>query len=348
MRDHSIWSMSLGRWGGVHVQVHMFFLLFVVFTLYLGVVSDEPGMVGIGALSLLILFVSVLLHELAHCHTAFQSGVSVEQIVIGPLGGLAPLRLRHRPRRELVVILAGPLANLVICLSCVPLLMFATEGKVFGLLHPLHPTDLLGGGSLARVLKLTFWINWMLLLANLLPVYPLDGGRALRAGLSLLWPNLGRRNAVMGVAALAKLVFVGLLIAAWLVRDAEPKQPVPVWFALVLLAIFVFFGAKQESDRQIVEDEDEALFGYDFSQGYTSLEESVEQPHRPHPGPVARWMEHRRELQRRQRQETEAEEDRRVDEILSRLHETGMSGLSAQDRALLQRVSARYRSRQSR
>ena len=122
---------------------------------------------------------------------------------------------------------------------------------------------------------------------------------------------------------------------------------VPTWAGLILLAMVLFFSARQEAAR--IEDlhQDEVPFGYDFSQGYTSLERSEESvpPPPKRPGVIARWLSRCREDRLLRQQHREEDDDRRMDEILSRLNATGMRSLSSADRDLLNRVSARYRSR---
>jgi hypothetical protein len=88
------------------------------------------------------------------------------------------------------------------------------------------------------------------------------------------------------------------------------------------------------------------LFGYDFSQGYTSLERSTTR-HEAQVGPITRWIQRRRQARFQRQREVEAEEERRVDDILVRLHTHGIDSLSDEDRSLLKRVSARYRQRNS-
>ena len=127
---------------------------------------------------------------------------------------------------------------------------------------------------------------------------------------------------------MAQIVAVGLLIVAYLVRDSQPAALIPAWFALVLLAVFLFFSARQEESQPVEEETDSGEFGYDFSEGYSSLE------HR-----------HRREAGRQRQRQIEADEEDRVDGILARVHERGIESLSKEERALLERVSARYRSR---
>jgi hypothetical protein len=109
--------------------------------------------------------------------------------------------------------------------------------------------------------------------------------------------------------------------------------------------VFVYSSASAEAARLEEADWEEDLFSYDFSQGYTSLERTMDPPRKPSSS-MRRWLENRREMRRRKRQWMEQEEERQVDAILIRLHEKGMAGLTAKERAVLQRVSARYRNRQ--
>lgn len=355
MRSHTSWSIGLGRWGGNHVRLHMFFLLFAVCTLFFAwQASQEPAsgdLVWIALGSLFILLASVLLHEWGHYSAAIRTGGDGDEIVIGPLGGLTSMRPPPDPYAECLMHLAGPLVNLMICLTCGAVLQFLKPGSVLGLLHPLAPRDLVEGTGLIGTLKLTFWINWVIMLANLLPAFPFDGGRALRAALTGLWPDASPRRAAFFVATLAKFAALALLVLAWIQARyfaAAEKDParIPIWFSLALLAIFLYFSAKHEEEHVDEVEAEDDLFGYDFSHGYMSLEHSSK-PRPPHEGPFKRWLARRRREKLRRQAEVEQEEERRVDEILERLHESGMDQLSQDEQLLLKRVSHRYRQRNS-
>jgi len=341
--------MSLGRWGGVYLRLHIFFVLFAVFTLFLAWTNKDPALdlTWLPAVSLGILFTSVLLHELAHYFAAIHFGGDAEEIVIGPLGGLAPMHAPVEPQAECLMHLAGPLANLCVCLVSGSILWGVAPDEFKALLSPLTPQILEPAIIPWMVgLKLVFWINWVLLLVNLLPAFPFDGGRALRAGLSALWPDSSPRPAAFVVGLLAKLAAVALVIVAWVMRDQAADQPVPIWFSLVILAVFLYFGAKQEEERVDEFEMEDELFGYDFSQGYTSLERSTER-REDRPSPFVLWLERRRQAKQQRLRQIEAEEERRADEILERLHAQGMDSLTEEERMLLKRVSARYRQRNS-
>ncbi len=355
MRSHTSWSIGLGRWGGVDVRLHMFFLLFAVCTLFFAwQASQTPGSgdlvwVAIGSLS--ILLTSILLHECGHYFAAVRTGGAGDEIVVGPLGGLTSMRPPADPFAECVMHLAGPLVNLVLCIVSGTVLQLVVPGSVWGLLHPLAPEGLVEEAGMVGALKLTFWINWVVMLANLLPAFPFDGGRALRAALMGWWPDASPRRAALFVSMLAKFAALVLLVFAgvqgrYFNSPENASRQIPMWFSLALLAIFLYFSAKHEEERvEEIELEDD-LFGYDFSQGYMSLEQN-NRPQPPQEGHFKRWLAKRRREKHRRQAELEQEEELRVDGILERLHEQGMDQLSTEEQLLLKRVSHRYRQRNS-
>lgn len=352
MRDYRTFSIPLGRWKGLELRLHVLFVLFAAFTLYLGWRQHDPTSLPIAAGSLGILLVSVLIHEIGHCRAAIHLGGAADRMVLGPLGGLAPVQPPLDPRAELTVHLAGPAVNAVVCLLCTPLIIAIDSAEGLAtLLHPLNPESLFRSVALQQEawwrtgIKLTFWINWLLFVINLLPAFPFDGARVLRAWLSAVRPDAPAHWSSLRVALIAKITAVGLLVAAFFCRNVK-AEVLPPWFVLVLLAILLFFSAKQEEDRREEQDEEDELFGYDFSQGYTSLDRTAEMV-RSRPGPITRWLEKRRAVRLLKQKQIEEDEEHRMDEILQRLHEHGKQSLSDDDRALLDRVSARLRSRRA-
>ncbi len=340
MSHRDAWSVSLGRWGGVHVRLHMFFLLFALFTVYLAWQdSGGDGLTSLALLSTGILLVSVLAHEIAHYLAATRLGGSMDTIELAPLGGLRPIYVPHDPQSELLAILAGPMASLGICLFCLMLVAAQDHEAAFSLLHPLAPRhlteDAVSGGvwSWGTIVRLTCWTNWWLVVVNLIPAFPFDGGRACQAFILAVRPNLPRERAVTIVAVIARLVAVGLLLLAIVFRDTFSGTEIPLWLPLMLLSIFVFFAAGVEESQAELMRADEELFGYDFSQGYTSFDVE-EQPRPPQPTLASKWLKQIQERRRRKRRALEVSEDRQVDDILRRLHEGGMESLSPNERSL--------------
>jgi Zn-dependent protease len=332
MRDVLSWNLNLGRWAGVQIRLHVLFALLAVFLLHAAVRQEHWPSWYAGAI-LGILLASALLHELAHSLTDRRLGGRGDLILLWPLGGLA--HATHQDARsDLIVAAAGPLASLALSVAIWPAIVIHGAAD-WSLLNPLAlPVEdsWLGG------LKLALWLNWLLAVVNLLPAYPLDGGRLLRAGLTV---GLGPKGAAVLTVRIAQVTALGLWVGAWFAYEGQSPQATA---ALILLGVLVFFGSRQEA-RVPEPDREEGPFGYDFSQGYTSLERAFDQP-RPESSPMRRWLAERREARQLRQRQIEADEEQRVDDILARLHICGLQGLSPEDRALLDRVSARYRSRQ--
>ncbi len=333
------------------MRVHMFFFLFAAFTCYLswqeGRSAGSPQVDHLAICGLGVLFASVLLHDLGHLWAARKLGGRMEQLVLAPWGGVATVRGIADPGAELLAHLAGPAAHVVVCLLSAPLLVGAA-GNLQGLLNPLAPEQLTVGTTALKMVKLAFWVNWTLLLVNLLPVFPFDGGSALRAAILAKWPGLGRLGVSWLVAGLAKAAVIGAAVLIVVLPFDDSYGPVPMRFALILLCIFLYFSAQHEERRAAAEEADmQDLFASsDLPANLSTLEHSLES-HEDAAGPLQRWRERRRELRLRRQQALEAEEERSVDQILERLHQHGMGALSPEDRALLDRVSARYRNRLS-
>ncbi len=345
-----VWSMGLGRWRGVHVRLHIFFVLFAVMTAYLAWLErdSDPGLMWLALLSILILFLSVMVHEVGHLLAVRRLGGHMDSLVPGPLGGLRPARVARDPQSELLATMAGPAATLGVVLLCTMTIAISNPSSLSGMFQLLTPDILDGRPShkigFSEIVRLTGWINWWLLVVNSIPVFPFDGGRALASFLQVVMPRMSHERAVASVATFARLVALALFLVAFLLRDALPHAMVPTWLALVLLSVFVFFSARVE-ETQLEADEEEELFGYDFSQGYTSLERSS-QPSPPPAGPITRWLDRMKEQRRLRLDARASAEEREADEILRKLHQQGQASLSPRERALLKRVSARLRMRE--
>jgi len=357
MRDLLGWNISLGRWAGVHVRVHVIFVLFAVVALHFSASpsfgNGEAGdsLVWYGVASLLILFFSVLCHELGHCYMAWRLGGDVDAVLLWPLGGLGQVNSTHEPQDELATALAGPLVNLAVCLLLAPVLfMWSADDSAGlpGLANPLLPPATFDGLSVIEILRLTFWINWVLFLVNLLPAGTLDGGRVLR---SFVWMRHGYRTAVIVLSRVAKLTALGLFVLALLLQGREGYYF--TLLPLMLLGVFVFFSARHETDylkrddidgMPIGEEWDSPEFAQHFLEHDSGPAGGSADPE-PRASRFRQWLEERREVSRLRREELEREEDRQVDAILERLHKNGLGHLRPDERALLNRVSARYRSR---
>lgn len=355
MREHFPWTVGLGRWGDVPVRLHMFFLLMAASVLYLswlpGQLADGGAMIWLAALGMLVLLMSVALHAAGHVYAAARLGLPTDTLVIGPLGDFVGEFHLRDPRAQLVVALAGPAANLIVALACVPLVLALGDASVLSLLNPLFPLDLTTGATWLIGLKLALWINFTLAMINLLPARPLDGGHIACALVCWFRPLMTPRRVGSFASRMGLVSGLALIAAALLMRDAGAGQLLPPWFALLVMAILILFSSQRSPQHTpSMHAADDEVFGYDFSEGYTSLERSHSRTDEGEEaeedsGPLERWLDTRRQTRRQRQQQLEAEEDERVDEILARVHEGGIESLTDEERVLLQRVSRRYRTR---
>jgi Zn-dependent protease len=227
-------SWKVGTAFGIPLYVHPTFLLLPAWVLF--------NFAGAGPVTFLLLllwvaalFGCVLLHELGHALAARRCGIATHDITLYPIGGVARLeRMSERPAEEVGIALAGPAVNVVIAALLTPVALVALAGGLpagpyLGLTLAHEPLVLL-----ASFLTLVWLSNVMLVLFNLLPAFPMDGGRVFRALLSL---GLGHLRATE-VAATVGLVLAGLLACVAVFWTHNPM--------LVVLALFVCFAGQQE------------------------------------------------------------------------------------------------------
>jgi Zn-dependent protease len=218
------WSVNIGSLFGIRVELHVTFLLFIGWmAINQGLVTGDAGR-ALGAVALLLLvFACVLLHELGHALTARRFGIVTRDIVLLPIGGVARLeRMPDQPRQEILVAVAGPAVNVAIAMTVYALMKVAR--------HPTGLADLIQGGLLETLLV----VNVVMVLFNLIPAFPMDGGRVLRALLALRLPYMQatRIASAVGQGAALLLGVVGLFsLHNWM---------------LAFVALFVFLAAGEE------------------------------------------------------------------------------------------------------
>jgi Zn-dependent protease/CBS domain-containing protein len=219
------WSTKLGTFAGIDVYVHTTFFILLA---WIGFVHWQDGRSLAAAVAgvafMLALFACVVLHEFGHALTARRFGIRTRDITLLPIGGLARLeRMPDDPRQELWVALAGPAVNVVIAV-----VLFVTL-QVTGLLQPVETLTLTGGSFLERLMV----VNAFLALFNMLPAFPMDGGRVLRAVLAMRMDYVRATQIAASVGQAMAFLFglVGLF-----------SNPF-----LLFIALFVWIGAGQEA-----------------------------------------------------------------------------------------------------
>lgn len=320
------WSFPCGVWWQTQVRISIYFPLVVLLFCY-RLENLQLGLIFSG-----LLFLSVLLHEFGHVIAARATGGSGDSILIWPLGGLAFVQPAPTLRSQLLSSAGGPLVNAALCLVLLPaVLSSAGESSLF---NPLtFPLAELSDRRFSDICVLGFYANWILLLISLVPVYPLDGGRIVRTLLTTWFPREAASRAYtrigFGVAFIG--MFIGLMIDSSLL----------VFIGSILLLL----NLQESMQMQVSDGFDDSFMGYDFSQGYTSLERADGTSVERRPGPIARWRERRRQERELRLRERDAEDERQLDLLLNRVHQVGMNGLSDAERRQLNRVSTRLRSR---
>lgn len=252
------WSLKIGRYAGIDVYMHLTFLLLVG---WVGLIHWQQGRslaaVAAGVVFILLLFACVTLHEFGHALAARRFGIRTRDIILLPIGGVARLeRMPDRPLQELGVALAGPAVNVALAAALFLWLTLSSR------MAPLAELSWTGGPLLERLLA----ANLFLALFNLLPAFPMDGGRVLRA---LLATRLDYARATQLAAGIGQGM---ALLFGFLGLTGNPM--------LLFIAFFIWIGAAQEASLSQMRS---ALGGIPVSQAmltdYRTLapEDSLEQ-----------------------------------------------------------------------
>jgi Zn-dependent protease len=220
----SRWSWRLGRVSGIAIKMHATFLLLLVW-IAMANWAQGPGAVVVSIIFILALFACVVLHELGHALTAQRFGIKTRDITLLPIGGIARLeRMPDDPKQELLVALAGPAVNVVIA----GVLFGAT--RLLGDVYVVRPLEDVRAGFFGTLMA----VNIFLVLFNMLPAFPMDGGRVVRALLAtrMDYVRATQIAASLGQAMAFMFGFAGLFYI---------HNPM-----LLLIAVFVWVGAAQE------------------------------------------------------------------------------------------------------
>jgi Zn-dependent protease len=309
MRDPFTWSLTVGRIAGVTVRLHLLFLLFVGFWLvftFLEAPTGERASATWRVLCLVaMLFGCVLLHEFGHCAGARKVGGWADEVVLWPLGGLAFVRVPHTPYHQLVATICGPVVNLVLGLMSLAVLLTAGfRPGSYALV--IAPVQTLSGQQVST--GWPFWvgafftINATLFSFNLLPAFPMDGGRILR---DILWWQGTYREATRMAVQVAKITAIAMVVVGiylglkgWLTVDR----------VLLLLAAWVYLNAELENQRVLYSEAASIL----WSHGEEEISEETPSPKR-RPGLIERWKQRLKERSEERARRARQEEERLLD-----------------------------------
>ncbi|TWG97154.1 Zn-dependent protease [Mesorhizobium sp. J18] len=225
------WSFNIGKIGGTVVKVHVTFVLLLVWIWFMHYRIGGTTAAWEGVAFVVAVFACVVLHEFGHVFAARRYGIRTPDITLLPIGGLARLeRMPEEPGKEFVIAIAGPLVNVVIAA-----LIFLALGGVTGI-DQMAAIENPRADFLVRLAG----VNVFLVLFNLIPAFPMDGGRVLRALLAtrLSWSRATQIAASIGQGLAFLFGFLGLLY-----------NPI-----LIFIAIFVYLAAASEAQSAQIRD----------------------------------------------------------------------------------------------
>lgn len=226
------WSLRIGKFFGIEVFIHWTFWILIVWIFLMHLRMGDASTQGLwGVLFILALFGCVVLHEFGHALTARRFGVQTKDITLYPIGGIASLEgMPEKPGQELLVGLAGPTVNLAIALVIWVYLNASGQLPDLAVMSASHDmTDLPFLWSL-------FFANLVLAGFNLVPAFPMDGGRVLRSILSFFMDKTSATRIAAGLGQFLAIVFVflGFFYNFW----------------LVFIGLFIFLGAGGEAAQE--------------------------------------------------------------------------------------------------
>jgi len=318
------YAFPVGSLSGVRIFLHWTFPLFLLTYSLI-----EGGRWGATwgwtvALTFVGLFVIVLLHEFGHVFAGRREGIDAERVTLSPLGGMATLGEETEGGAEIRIAAAGPAVNAAFLLIFLP--VFAIVGIRIGLdyLNPFHfyptPTN---DGDATFLLQLVYLIhkaNLIVLFFNLIPAFPMDGGRILRG---ILHGRMGQIRSTITVTTVALAAAAVMLI--WAVLESM--------LILAFIAVFVGISAWMTRKRALAIAAEYG--GYELYGAGQSLQFEAQRSRRE-----TREREKRQKLRERET-EQERETEARVDELLEKISEHGLGSLTRREKMFLNKASRR-------
>jgi Zn-dependent protease/predicted transcriptional regulator len=224
------WSFKLGKIFGIQFRIHVTFILLLFFIFTAGLSKREPEQAMLGVLFVCAVFACVLIHEIGHSLIARRFGIEAKSITLLPIGGVASMEeIPDKPRQEIAISIVGPFINLVIA-GILYLFIGSWSGIFITNLYPDSIRDLF-----TRLIG----INIMLAVFNLIPAFPMDGGRVLRGILALKVDFIRATSTAVSIGQGFSLLFIfyGLFFNWW----------------LTLIGIFLFIGAGGEKQHVMLQ-----------------------------------------------------------------------------------------------
>ena len=212
------YSIKIFSIFGIPVELHISFLILIIFIYLIALLNVIPYVNLLTAVLITLIFATVVIHELSHCYVAKRYGIKIKRIVLLPIGGISEMEeIPDDPSEELRIALAGPLSNLVIAVLFYFILILSKN----------YLSIVLAGALYYFII-----VNLLLGLFNLLPAFPMDGGRILRAFLAerMSLIRATRISASIGKQFAIVMAIIGVFFN----------------FLLILIAVYVYLGAESE------------------------------------------------------------------------------------------------------
>lgn len=321
------WGLPVGTLFGIKVRLHFLLLIFWAFQLNQFLKEDvTPREAFIFWLIVTALsFVIIYLHELGHCFAARKVGGSANEVLLWPLGGLAFTQYPQTWRNTLFVVGCGPLVNVAIAILAVPIFLLAERS------NPTLPFN-----NYYRAIHIAFhdW-NLVMLVFNLIPLFPLDGGQMFRAG---MWGWFQKKGGMgdgpfyhasritipvsLTIGAIGCIVclfigqFLGVGIFAWAMLNTWQLK-------------------KQLENMSSVAIDQGNEFGYDFSEGYTSLAKG------PKGGSSTQETSKAFKKSSAKKKRTKKDDEQRMDLLFKKINDKGIHSLTKSERKFLEEMSKR-------
>lgn len=342
MKDNQVWSTSVGRWHGIPVRIHLFLILFIA----LMYSADWRTATA----TAIVLALSVIVHELAHVFAVTSIGGRVDEVVLMPWGGNSEFTLPDRGYIGTLAYLAGPFASGMLFLLGLTLIIQTEASTIFQLVNPFKPHAFALTSWNVSIIEIMTWVNFQLMLVNLIPCFPFDGAQIIRSlirGSKKIDSPQDRVETAIKV--LGNAVAIGLIIMAFLFCGTEFGAIRPAWLVLLLSGISMLFAANYSMHVETSSRENEWREFDELDYGTSLVESSLYLDSVDDIDNIAysQWLSEKQEARREQELRVEREEDQMADVILEKLHASGgdLKCLTPDERLILDRFSERIRKR---
>lgn len=351
MPENNSWSSSVGRWFDIPVRYHFALIAFCILIIALeqnANLGRYHVFSGTALMTVLILLVSVVVHEIAHAFAVKDVGGTIHRIILLPWGGISEYSLPPSAVKRAFVHSAGLLVNGLVFFMGAYLLIVSGNASLVQLINPLRPFDFDTSEILLSGLKILTWVNFQIFIFNLIPVYPFDGAQILRNAISAIATGASKVRLESAIKVFGQGFAFVLIGIAIFIRDSGWGFLNSGWIlmlmgglALIYLTRYSFDQFSQETEwpeednlelEPYYDDHQSAISysGFDFNE---DSDNSI----------YSNWLREKQEQKILSIVNREEEEHRRLDSILEKLHQDGLSSLTQEEREILNRVSARLR-----